>query len=156
VATTAQDAYKAMIRDHLSPRLRALGFKGSGGAYEWPSQSHWIILGVQKSQSSSATAVKFTLNCQVVRRDVWEKERQEHSYLGEKPNPNTIAGNVWWSRIGRLMSGGEDKWWWLRPSQDLAGLAEEVASAVHQYVVRAMQREVEATKSPPDGGEGAP
>jgi hypothetical protein len=143
---TAQDAYKRMIREHLSPRLRALGFKGSGGAYEWPSESHWIVLGVQASQFSSADGVKFTLNCQVVRRDVWEEARQKDSYLGSKPKPNTVAGSfVWWARIGSLMPGGEDKWWWLRPSDDVEALPEEVGSAVQEYVVPAIGREVEAT-----------
>ena len=145
---TAQDAYKAMIRDLLSPGLRALGFKGSGGAYEWPSESHWIILGVQASKFSSANGVKFTLNCQVVRRDTWDEARRELSYLGSRPKPNTIAGGfVWHARIGKLMPVGEDKWWWLRASDDIAAIADEVAAAVRAYVVPAVQREVEATTS---------
>jgi hypothetical protein len=145
-AATAQDAYKTMVRDHLSPRLRALGFKGSGGAYQWPSESHWIIIGVQASQFSSAEGVKFTLNCQVVRRDVWEQARQDYSYVGTKPSPNTIAGSfVWHRRIGTLMPGRQDKWWWLRPSHDIEALAHEVATAVQDHVVPAIQHEVEAT-----------
>jgi hypothetical protein len=143
---TAQDAYKTMLRDHLSPRLRALGFKGSAGAYDWSSQSHWIILGVQASQFSDRDEMRFTLNCQVVRRDVWEEARLENSYVGPKPKPNTMAGNfVWWTRIGRLLPGGEDKWWSLGPSDDAEALATEVACAVQTFALPAMQREVEAT-----------
>lgn len=143
---TAQEAYKAMIRDRLSPRLRALGFKGSGGSYEWPSQTHWIILGVQASQFSSADGVKFTLNCQVVRRDVWEEARRERSFLGPRPKPNTIAGNfVWHARIGSLMPRGEDRWWWLRPSDDVETLTDEVVAAVQDSVVPAIHRVVDRT-----------
>lgn len=135
-----------MIRDCLSPRLRALGFKGSGGAYEWPSESHWAIVGVQASQFSSAAGVKFTLNYQVVRRDAWDEARRDRTYLGVRPKPNSIAGSfVWHARIGKLMAGGENKWWSLSPSTDAEAIAAEVAAAVENYVVPSIQRELAAS-----------
>ena len=98
--------------------------------------------------------MKFTLNCQVVRRDTWDEARRERSYLGSSPKPNTIAGGfVWHARIGKLMPDGEDKWWWLRASDDVVAIADEVAAAVRDYVVPAVQREVEATTSKTVGAE---
>lgn len=141
---TAQDAYKVMLRDHLSPKLRANGFKGSAGAYELPSQSHWVVLGIQASVYSSKDEVKFTLNCQVVPRDVWEEARGERPYLGEKPKPNTIAGGfLWHSRIGMLMPAGQDQWWSLRASDNAEVLAGEVAAAVRDYLLPAIRREID-------------
>jgi hypothetical protein len=145
---TAQDAYKIMIRDHLSPRLRAAGFKGSSGAYELPSPSHWVVLGVQASQFSNAAEVRFTMNCQVVRRDAWEDARRERTHLGSKPKPNTIAGGfLWHSRIGKLMPAGQDKWWSLHPNDPLEVLAEEVVAAVTDYLLPAIQGEISAERS---------
>jgi len=139
---TAQDAYKVMVRDHLSPKLRANGFKGSAGAYELPSQSHWVVLGVQASAYSSKDEVKFTVNCQAVPRDVWEEARVERTYLGKKPKPNTIAGGfLWHSRIGKVMPAGQDKWWSLRPSDNAEVLAGEVAAAVRDHLLPAIRRD---------------
>ena len=78
--------------------------------------------GAQASQFSSSESVKFkfALNSQVVRRDGWEEARKERSYLGSRPKPNTIAGAlVWHARIGKLMPAGEDRWWVIRPSDDI-------------------------------------
>ena len=137
-----------MVRDHLSPRLRAEGFRGSGGGYELPSPTHWIVLGVQASQFSSADSVQFTLNCQVIRRDEWEAVRSTLAHLGAKPKPNTVAGSfVWWSRIGTLMPEAKDKWWSLDANDDLDRVAEEVADSVRKYVVPAVRREVARTQS---------
>jgi hypothetical protein len=145
---TAQDAYKGMIRDYLSPCLRQLGFKGSGGSYELPSDSHWILLGVQASQFSSAESVNFTINCKVVRRNRYDAARRQHLYLGPKPKPNTSAGSYGWSsRIGKLLPGGEDHWWVLRPTDSIDDLVEDVTIAVRDYVLPAVLAEVAATAS---------
>lgn len=119
-------------------------------AYDLPSPTHWIVLGVQGSQYNTAEAAKFTLNCQVVRRDTWDEARRERPYLGPKPNPNTIAGTfVWESRIGSLMPAGQDTWWRIHPSDDPGVIAEEVATAVRQYVLPAIQRAVQAADAGP-------
>lgn len=138
--TTAQEVYKVMLKEHLSPGLRGLGFKGSAGAYELPSETHWMVLGVQASAYSSADGMTFTLNCQVVSHSTWDAMRAERGYLGAKPKPNTVAGSfVWWSRIGELLPEGEDKWWSLRPGDDPAPIAREVLQAVRDFALPAMR-----------------
>ena len=37
--TTAQDRYKAMLEEHVSPAMRAEGFKGSSGSYVLTSEA---------------------------------------------------------------------------------------------------------------------
>ncbi len=46
---TAQEQYRIMINGVISPALRSLGLKGSGGRYELPSVTHWALLDFQKS-----------------------------------------------------------------------------------------------------------
>lgn len=143
---TAQDRFSSMVRDLVSPELRRMGFKGSGGRYELPSTTHWIVVGFQASQFSSADSMRFTVNCQVVRRDTWEEFRKERPYIGPKPKPNTVAGNfVWWTRIGSLMPPGEDQWWTLTAHDDIKAIAEDVLAAITQFVLPAIEREVSST-----------
>jgi hypothetical protein len=104
--------YDAAIKQQVSPALRDLGLRGSGGRYHLPSESHWVLLGFQKSAYSDAAEVRFTVNLAVISRSVWEAKRAELSHLNERPSASVIYGS--WAaheRIGRLTPGGEDKWW---------------------------------------------
>ncbi len=42
------------VKDLISPALRTMGFKGSGGRYQLPSEDQWALLGFQKSTFSDA------------------------------------------------------------------------------------------------------
>jgi len=64
----AQDTFNAMLRDQIAPRLRALGFTGSGHQYVWPAAEHWASLGFQKSRRGTGTELEFTVNVSVVGR----------------------------------------------------------------------------------------
>jgi hypothetical protein len=139
---TAQEAFKQMLREHVSPALRADGLKGSGGTYSLPSTTHWVLLGFQRSTSSDASAVKFTVNCKVVDRQVWEQMRQAVYYLSEKPSPNVGSGSFEWDkRLGVLMPQQEDRWWWLRPDDDLQAVAADVVHAIRTFGLPAMRKQ---------------
>jgi hypothetical protein len=85
------------------------------------------------------------LNVTVVPKDVWDHARAERSHLPAKPAPNTFYGSwVWQSRIGKLLPGGEDKWWWLSADEDWTGPAHEVVEAVRTYVLPEMRRRLSA------------
>jgi hypothetical protein len=51
-----------MLRDEIAPELRAAGFKGSRQSFDLPSESHWAVLGFQKSAWSDRQRVTFTVN----------------------------------------------------------------------------------------------
>jgi hypothetical protein len=36
-----------MLRDFVSPAMRAEGFRGSSGNYELCSETHWALIGFQ-------------------------------------------------------------------------------------------------------------
>jgi hypothetical protein len=42
---TAQNTFKRMMREQVAPKLRVLGFKGSGQKFVLASDSHWALLG---------------------------------------------------------------------------------------------------------------
>lgn len=137
-----------MLKEHVSPALRAEGLKGSGGTYALPSDDFWALVGFQRSTSSDASAVKFTVNCKVVARSVWEEMQQRVSYLGPKPNPNVGAGSFEWDkRLGLLMPERADRWWWLRPEDDSGSVAAEVLHALREYGLPAMRAQMSGTSS---------
>ena len=68
---SAQDEFRGVLRDLVSPALRSAGLKGSGGRYQMPSQSCFALVGFQRSHWSTGSAVQFTVNLMVVSREVW-------------------------------------------------------------------------------------
>jgi len=100
---SALDRFRTMMRQHVAPELRRMGFRGSGQSFVLPSEDHWVLLGFQRSRSSSAEAVRFTVNTTVVSKQEWAQARERASYLPERPTANTSYGTfAWWKRIGRL------------------------------------------------------
>src|SRR5947209_7169681 len=66
---SAQETFKRMMREQVAPQLRALGFKGSGQRFTLPSDSHWALLGFQRSAWGDSRKGKFTINLTVVSKD---------------------------------------------------------------------------------------
>jgi hypothetical protein len=135
-----------MLRDRVAPALRAEGMKGSGSEYSIPSPSHWVLLGFQRSRGSTASIVEFTVNCKVVRKDVWATAYAERPYIGVRPKPNSFAGSFeWWRRIGRLMPVQQDKWWSLPATGDTEAIAADVLAAISAYALPEMRRRLTET-----------
>lgn len=137
---TARDAFHGAVRGVLRPRLRALGFTGSGTTFTLPSETHFAMIGLQKSQFSDRRALTFTANVTVVRRDVWAALRASKPRFPARPAPNTFYGNdVWQTRIGTLLPSGEDTWWHVTGHADAATAADELATAIEVHALPAMQ-----------------
>lgn len=138
---SAQDEFRGFLRDLVSPAMRSAGLRGSAGRYHLPSLSCFALVGFQKSEWSTGSAVTFTVNLKVVSREVWKLARENQSWLPQTPASSTRYPVAEWSpRIGSLMPGGEDHWWWLRPGQQLEPLAAEVTGALTDYGLPALQR----------------
>jgi uncharacterized protein DUF4304 len=94
---TAQDAYKVLMRDYIAPRLRELGFKGSGREFWLSSELFWAGIGFQASAWSDKSAVQFTVNIQVVEKDRWAE------LVASRPDPKyperPAANNSYSSRV---------------------------------------------------------
>ena len=141
--TSAQDEFRGFLRDVVSPAMRSAGLKGSAGHYQLPSPACFALVGFQRSASSTASAVKFTINLKAVSRDVWELARTDMTWLPETPGANARYPVAEWSvRIGSLMPGGQDHWWWLRPGQPLDALAGDVLGTIRDYGLPALRSAV--------------
>lgn len=123
----AQTVYADFIKDIVSPRLRAAGLVGSGGRYSLKSETHWALIGFQKSWYSDKNEVRFTVNLLVVRRDEWTDLHERMPHLGATPSALISYGPpVRSARIGKLVDDHEDKWWRVNSSQNMDLLAAEV------------------------------
>ena len=140
VPQTAQAAVAGLLRDHLGPRLRALGFRGSGATWTADRPGFLVGLGVQRSVHGDRMETELTINVTVVSIDAWRALRAERPYLGPRPAPNTRYGPVVWERrIGMLMPQARDRWWAVRPDSELPRLADELAAAVAEFALPAIE-----------------
>ena len=126
---TAQDRYRAMLRDEIAPALRERGFKGSGTAFVLPDDTHWLQVGFQSSKWNSSEQAAFTVHLSVVEKAAWSHLAAEWGLKG-KPNPNAgyPQGAVW--RLPPLIFG-YDRWWQVIDVPDQStGVVAEVLDAI--------------------------
>ena len=140
-----------MLRDEVAPALRALGFRGSGQNFSLASETHWALLGFQKSAWSHVDGVRFTVNLVVVARDAWAKARESLPELPERPGANwgispvmesAFEGGYWNERIGKLMPEGLDHWWDVEAGEDPTPVAQAVVAAVRDYALPAIWQRI--------------
>jgi hypothetical protein len=136
---TAQELYRAFMKDRLGPALRARGFRGSAGVFELPNEDHWAILGFQRSIYGDRQDSRFTLNLTVASKAVWDEARARRPSLPPKPAPSTHYGNFIWQRRIGLLLGGEDKWWRLDHETSLPRLEAEVLDAIDSEALPAIR-----------------
>ena len=123
----AKERYAAMIKDRLSPALRAEGLTGSGGRYAIPSDTHWALIGFQKSAFGDRDDVRFTFALLVVRKDDWAAAVAEDKRPKPVPSAITLYGDpVRSTRIGRLVGEGQDKWWQIQSGVEIEPVVTDV------------------------------
>ncbi|GAA2057765.1 hypothetical protein GCM10009839_79140 [Catenulispora yoronensis] len=143
--TTAQDLFRTLIHHNLAPRLRALGWQGSGQRYLLPDPRSWAQMGFQRSRSNTAASVRFTVNISVIGKAAWAEFRSEQPDMPLRPRP---GAHYWPSsfhckRIGDLMPADEDIWWELaagHSTEDVSRVADGVYAAIAEYAMPAVQR----------------
>src|SRR4051794_39668628 len=62
ISVSAQQAFNVLLRSVVAPGLRKHGFRGTGQSYLLPDERMWVQVGFQKSRSSTAAALRFTVN----------------------------------------------------------------------------------------------
>ncbi len=140
---TALDIFRVMMREEIGPELRQMGFKGSGQSFTLPSETHWVLLGFQKSRASNAKDVRFTVNVTAVSKRAWVEARSERSYLPERPSANSRYGPFAWQlRIGHLLLDRQDKWWTVDTRASMESLKVEVLDAIRTYALPAIEQQV--------------
>lgn len=148
---SAQNRFGAMLREHVAPRLRVLGFQGSGQSYTLPDERCYALLGFQKSKANTADKVLFTVNLSVVNKAAWAES--ERPRTGTRPTANISYGDpVWWQRIGTFLPGNGDNWWTLADDSDVRSVAQEVLRAIEGAALPAMVAEMERQGEEPNRG----
>jgi Domain of unknown function (DUF4304) len=119
-----------------------MGFKGSGQSFTLPSKTHWVLLGFQKSMTSNAKAVRFTVNLTAASKQAWSRTarsllpggapRREHLLrrlrmaAANRPVAPRRTGHVVDGRDARLgrigEGGGAERDSHLRPARDRAAV----------------------------------
>lgn len=140
---TALDIFPLMMREEIAPELRQMGFKGSGQSFTLPSETHWVLLGFQKSRASNAKDVLFTVNVTVVSKRAWVEARSDRSYVPERPSANIFYGPfAWQRRIGDLLPDRQDRWWTVDTRVSMESVKVEVVDAIRTYALPAIERQV--------------
>jgi hypothetical protein len=145
---TAQTIYAAMLRTVVAPRLRALGFKGSGSSYVLPDDDWWLIVAFQKNRYSGPEWVSFTVNLTVANKAAWAADREMELTLPIHPSGNTsyLFGTEKLIRLGNLMPPrGEDRWWEVGPSNSSELAALQVGNAIERLAIPWLQAQSRPT-----------
>ena len=133
---TAQSVYATMLRLGVAPRLRALGFLGSGSKYLLPSPEWWQIVAFQKDRHSDPEHVRFTVNLTIANKAAWSADREYEPSLPVSPSGNTTYyfDTERLIRLGELLPPRhEDRWWDVIPGVPTDPVAELVTSAIERY-----------------------
>ncbi|WP_372489800.1 DUF4304 domain-containing protein [Arthrobacter rhizosphaerae] len=118
-----------MVSTELASELRRLGFRGSGVRYELPSATHWLLMGLQRSTSSTADEVRFTVNLSAVDRQAWATKRETEKWMGMRPSANVLGPVTTSKRLGKLVWGA-DTWFAVRPHSSTKEVASKVRDAI--------------------------
>jgi hypothetical protein len=136
---TAQTVFAEMLRTEIAPRLRTLGFKGSGRSYVLPDDERWLIVAFQKNYYSRADCVRFTVNLTVADKREEDESRVKAPRLPPRPSGNAHyleveSGGV--IRLGNLMPpDGQDRWWEVGPSRTSGPPARRVLRAIERLAI---------------------
>lgn len=140
-AESAQQVYKEMITRWISPALRELGFKGSGGKYSM-TQGEWLVfVGFQRFTWSTRESVHFDANVAVRHlptSEAFDLANREARKMGRAPeNPPS-----YWSRLSRLIPDRPEHGWKVGPSEPGRPVAEEVISCVRERFLPVVRAEM--------------
>jgi uncharacterized protein DUF4304 len=137
---TAQDLYTSMLRSAIAPRLRALGFKGSGNSYVLPDHDRWLILAFQKDRYSTAASILFTVNLTSADKHAWAAAQHQQKWVPTRPS-GTLR-YLWAEvvRLGALIPPGHDRWWEVAPGRARDAAAAEVLDAIERFALPWLRR----------------
>ncbi len=116
----------------MPPKLRALGFKGSGNSYILPDDDRWLIVAFQKNRYSTAESISFTVNITAADKVVWAAAHARESWVPARPGGNLAYP---WTEVKRLgaLAYGHDRWWEVQPGRASALVAAEVIDAIERF-----------------------
>lgn len=148
-----EDARKALadvLRQQIAPRLRALGFVGSGRTFRLPNpEAHFALLGFQRCRYSDPELARVTANVSFYRAEEWREARTRQPSLPATPGANTVYSVGWHERVGYLLPFPHDHWWPVTSAhEDAALVASDVLAVVEAYVLPQLLARIEKQVPP--------
>lgn len=143
-APSAQDSLKAMLRDEVGPRLRELGFTGSGRVFRLPSVSYYATWGLQGSMYSNAAVARLYLNVSVVPKTVWDAAVAAHG--GPRRPGATAVGPKpgWYTRAEAINPAQIPERWYILQGFPTTPTADRLLHVTEHDIVPAMQRAMQS------------
>lgn len=139
----AAQTFTGFLREDIAPRLRELGFKGSGRRFSLPDDDHYAVVSFNTRRTGFDDRVQFTLSVSIVEKARWERARQASPSLPTRPSAVATYGlddDVWWRPVGTIV-GGHERWWTLDAAGTRRGfLAREVLGAIQDAVLPTLRR----------------
>lgn len=121
---TAQQAFVSMAKNEIAPRLRELGFKGSGQKFRLPSDTHLLALDFQRSAWDDILEVSFTIN---LAADPIESALSANEV---RRSPQRLYPHH--ERLG-FLSRGRDHWWKVPADGPTLSIAVEVIHDIREF-----------------------
>ena len=138
---TETERYAAMLRDEVAPRLRAIGFFGSGRRYVLPDGLEWLVVAFQRNRWNDEANVEFTINLFRVAKADWKGARSRHPRMSEQPTGGAVERPGRYLRLHHLLPT-DAQWWAVRAGVDTAVLAGELVEALGRYGVPWLRGEI--------------
>jgi HEAT repeats len=129
-AVTAQELYRQMLSELITPALRQMGMRGTRGSYRYTVGDYTGVMATQKSRYSSKQKVDFTVNL----------------VAGYDP---TMKG-YWDSRLDSLMPGRRTSWWTVETGHPTGPVAADLLTAFRGYGWPALLAALDSPGYPPD------
>jgi hypothetical protein len=132
--TTAQEQYRVLVRDHVSPKIRSLGLKGSSGKYSLPVPAPgWALVAMEKWRYSSRAEVRFRIKLFTVSQAAWSAS----PYGQEGKTPSGIVGGGYYGVDTHSACLSHqvvaESWWTMTPITDIAALGQEIGEAMEAH-----------------------
>ncbi|HLN16081.1 MAG TPA: DUF4304 domain-containing protein [Acidimicrobiales bacterium] len=147
---TAQQAYRALLRDFVGPWLRRRGYKGSSGHYGRSVGDYQVAIGFQKSKWSTKERVDYRLNLFVQHPEtahLYNQANLEARDLGREWE--AAPAGSWFSTFPGNLGPGGHHWVSLRPGDDLSSHADQLLADLDRIVFPEIERQLELPLSTP-------
>ncbi|HEU0239171.1 MAG TPA: ankyrin repeat domain-containing protein [Micromonosporaceae bacterium] len=144
IGPSAQDGYRAMMRQRVAPEMKRLGFIRSGRTFTLPDTNYLVALSIQGSYANSFMSKRFTANLSVLSRAALAEHEERSGRSIDRFNPDSqhVAWH-WRYRLGEISRYGRDHWWELWAGFPFDDVATAFLDAVANFAVPAMRNRME-------------
>jgi Domain of unknown function (DUF4304) len=125
--TSVGEEFKSLEKD-VYAILSKCGYRKRKSKYQSQTDDTIVVVGLQKSRSSTANSIKFTINASVYLRRLLDPEYDDIENLAD------YGGHCYW-RIGDMLANHRDLWWVIDDGRDSAEIRDEVLRLVEDTLL---------------------